>query len=490
MTQPGPVGIVLIVLATIVVTALAVLALMAIFFNRRRGGRRERPEFLEDGRIAVLESRDIDERRRLVLVRCDDVEHLIVIGGPADLVIDNDVSKMRPQTMPQKAAAAAPQTAPAAVVPKPAAAPRQEAPQPAASAVRVPPATGESLDAAIAAAVPKSSETPRPSARPAPEPRPPLQRPGLAAVPSRTTARNGEASLAASPARSKETPRVIPQRSAATELTRRDAPAPVRATPKAPLPAPSSAPASAALPSPAPRPQAERPVRAGRANARNGEAPRGLPAAKVPWAVPETLEDEIVKALRFDTPQPAETPAPRNAAAAVPAAPQPSAEAAPSTRTPETPAPRAAEAPSSRREPSVGGKAQIESSATLGDLADRLEEALAREIQSTGPTPRPAKRTEPQKADAAQSQKKSADAEGQAAAPKSERTEKQPEPAQKQSASVAPGPEKREAPASQPERREETSVISLNARRREASDPLEDEMARLLGELTGDTKGL
>jgi hypothetical protein len=32
-------------------------------------------------------------------------------------------------------------------------------------------------------------------------------------------------------------------------------------------------------------------------------------------------------------------------------------------------------------------------------------------------------------------------------------------------------------------------VISLNARRREASDPLEDEMARLLGELTGDTKG-
>jgi hypothetical protein len=32
-------------------------------------------------------------------------------------------------------------------------------------------------------------------------------------------------------------------------------------------------------------------------------------------------------------------------------------------------------------------------------------------------------------------------------------------------------------------------VISLNARRRESADSLEDEMARLLGELTGDTKG-
>jgi hypothetical protein len=56
---------------------------------------------------------------------------------------------------------------------------------------------------------------------------------------------------------------------------------------------------------------------------------------------------------------------------------------------------------------------------------------------------------------------------------------------------MAPSPEpepRREAPPA-PERREETPVISLNSRRREAADPLEDEMARLLGELTSDTKG-
>ena len=37
------------------------------------------------------------------------------------------------------------------------------------------------------------------------------------------------------------------------------------------------------------------------------------------------------------------------------------------------------------------------------------------------------------------------------------------------------------------ERHEEAPVINLNARRRDAADPLEDEMARLLGELTSDT---
>ena len=45
-----------------------------------------------------------------------------------------------------------------------------------------------------------------------------------------------------------------------------------------------------------------------------------------------------------------------------------------------------------------------------------------------------------------------------------------------------------ELPA-QPERREEAPVISLNSRRRESADQLEDEMARLLGELTSDNKG-
>jgi hypothetical protein len=54
---------------------------------------------------------------------------------------------------------------------------------------------------------------------------------------------------------------------------------------------------------------------------------------------------------------------------------------------------------------------------------------------------------------------------------------------------ASPEPERRRERESSSERREEAPVISLNARRRESSDSLEDEMARLLGELTGDTKG-
>jgi hypothetical protein len=65
-----------------------------------------------------------------------------------------------------------------------------------------------------------------------------------------------------------------------------------------------------------------------------------------------------------------------------------------------------------------------------------------------------------------------------------------PEPPKPTPAPVpVPEPEARREPLPPVERREEAPVISLNARRREAVDPLEDEMARLLGELTGDTKG-
>jgi hypothetical protein len=53
----------------------------------------------------------------------------------------------------------------------------------------------------------------------------------------------------------------------------------------------------------------------------------------------------------------------------------------------------------------------------------------------------------------------------------------------------APEPENRRDSQAQSERREEAPVISLNARRRESADQLEDEMARLLGELTSDNKG-
>ena len=129
-------------------------------------------------------------------------------------------------------------------------------------------------------------------------------------------------------------------------------------------------------------------------------------------------------------------------------------------------------------------KTAMDSSTTLGDLADRLEEALAREMQSTTT---PLRRTEPHTdAFGFEAEPVRLEAERPKPAPR-DRPEKRAESA-RGGAAPAAEPERREVspPA---ERREEAPVISLNSRRREAVDPLEDEMARLLGELTGDTKG-
>jgi flagellar protein FliO/FliZ len=40
-------------------------------------------------RLGVIESSALDGRRRLVLVRCDDTEHLLLIGGVSDLVVES-----------------------------------------------------------------------------------------------------------------------------------------------------------------------------------------------------------------------------------------------------------------------------------------------------------------------------------------------------------------------------------------------------------------
>lgn len=42
-------------------------------------------------RLAVIEAGAVDGRRKLVLIRRDNVEHLIMIGGPADIVIEPNI---------------------------------------------------------------------------------------------------------------------------------------------------------------------------------------------------------------------------------------------------------------------------------------------------------------------------------------------------------------------------------------------------------------
>lgn len=50
-------------------------------------------------RLSLVEVLAIDNRRRLVLVRRDDVEHLLLIGGESDMVVETRIVQ-RPESPP------------------------------------------------------------------------------------------------------------------------------------------------------------------------------------------------------------------------------------------------------------------------------------------------------------------------------------------------------------------------------------------------------
>lgn len=56
-----------------------------------RGGKNRQP------RLQVLDAAAVDARRRIVLVRRDDVEHLVMIGGPTDVVIESGIRPLSEQ---------------------------------------------------------------------------------------------------------------------------------------------------------------------------------------------------------------------------------------------------------------------------------------------------------------------------------------------------------------------------------------------------------
>ncbi|HEY4994660.1 MAG TPA: hypothetical protein VII21_00025, partial [Aestuariivirga sp.] len=67
---------------------LVVLLLITALFRRLRGGTRGG----RGTRLGINEFCEIDETRRLVLVRRDNVEHLVLIGGAQDLVIESGIT--------------------------------------------------------------------------------------------------------------------------------------------------------------------------------------------------------------------------------------------------------------------------------------------------------------------------------------------------------------------------------------------------------------
>jgi hypothetical protein len=60
-------------------------------------------------RLAVIDAAAVDGRRRLVLVRRDNIEHLLMIGGPTDIVVESNIVRATAgrDPMPQRASISA-----------------------------------------------------------------------------------------------------------------------------------------------------------------------------------------------------------------------------------------------------------------------------------------------------------------------------------------------------------------------------------------------
>jgi hypothetical protein len=81
--------------AFVVVLALIGLAawLVRRFAGNRLGANANRGRM---PRLAVIDAAAVDGRRRLVLVRRDNVEHLLMIGGPSDIVVEQNIVRAMP----------------------------------------------------------------------------------------------------------------------------------------------------------------------------------------------------------------------------------------------------------------------------------------------------------------------------------------------------------------------------------------------------------
>ena len=97
---------------TFIFAFVAVLALIGVaawlvrqFASNRLGANTQRGRM---PRLAVIDAAAVDGRRRLVLVRRDNVEHLLMIGGPTDIVVEPNIVRATPSrdALPQRPAGA------------------------------------------------------------------------------------------------------------------------------------------------------------------------------------------------------------------------------------------------------------------------------------------------------------------------------------------------------------------------------------------------
>jgi flagellar protein FliO/FliZ len=272
----------------------AVLALIGVaawlvrrFASNRLGANTNRGRM---PRLAVIDAAAVDGRRRLVLVRRDNIEHLIMIGGPTDIVVESTIVRAQ--------------------------AGRDQLPQRAGSiAAELPPRIAPLPDAGWSdgeGARSEASDHPEPQ-MPEPPPRPlrpsfadEVRRPAAALSERRSEPLRGEplAGFAPEPFGSRPEPRPEPM---PPRLTRTEPlmPRPQRPSEPPKAPPPVRAPERAAAPPP---PMPSMPSNADQnlaEMAQRLEAALRRPAGGEPMAPPVAPEPPPVRPSRAETPPPA-----------------------------------------------------------------------------------------------------------------------------------------------------------------------------------------
>ena len=212
---------------TFVFAFVAVLALIGVaawlvrrFAGNRLGANTNRGRM---PRLAVIDAAAVDGRRRLVLVRRDNTEHLLMIGGPTDIVVESNIVRAMTarDPMPQRPAVGGGEPAPRIV--------------PLSDAVSRSDGDGSRSDAFDHT----EPQMPEPPPRPA--------RPSFADEIRRPAAALSErrAAAAANAQRTDDAPRAAPERTAKGPPTAKGAPDCPRARTRRNAPAASADPGSA-----------------------------------------------------------------------------------------------------------------------------------------------------------------------------------------------------------------------------------------------------
>jgi flagellar biogenesis protein FliO len=127
---------------TFIIAFVIVLALIgaAAWLVRRFGAARLAAGRGRQPRLAVIDAAAVDGRRKLIIIRRDNVEHLLMIGGPSDVVVETNIlravaANQRDATTPRAStdslprAPALPDTSAWPLPPEPTLAPRAERPR-------------------------------------------------------------------------------------------------------------------------------------------------------------------------------------------------------------------------------------------------------------------------------------------------------------------------------------------------------------------------